>query len=243
MKIALTLTKREITSAINNKYIEYLHNAGHQPIMFDQRTKTETINEICDGLLLKGGSDIDPLFYGIENVSSFEVDPELDDFERNLFWEFVLSNKPVFGICRGFQLIFRELSSNFQGGNIPGLIFKQNIEGHDQNRKNIKRIYSSHFVTYIDALYDFDSNNIETKYKTVNSMHHQAVTKHTGKNSKKFKVENSPIIPVAWKDSVLEAFIAKDFRVLAVQWHPEEMNDIALLENIFGENNAKQIGA
>jgi putative glutamine amidotransferase len=234
MRIALTLTKREITSAINNKYLEYVHNAGLQPISFDQLTPVVAIEEICDGLLLKGGADVDPISYGFDNMSSMDIDPELDEFERQLFWAFHNANKPIFGICRGFQLIFRELAvNNGETGNIDGLIYVQHIDGHNQARKDVKRPYAFHYVKYSPQVYDLNADGDRWMFLPVNSMHHQAVTKHTGKGSKQYVQARSPIVPLAWANNVLEAYRSTNNRVLAVQWHPEEMNDVALLLNIF----------
>jgi putative glutamine amidotransferase len=236
MKIALTLTKREITSAINNKYLEYIYNAGHQPICFDQRAPVFNVGQMCDGLLLKGGSDIDPIYYGYNNASSIDIDPELDEFERQLFWTFYNAGKPIFGICRGFQLIYRELEQqNGPEGKIDGLIYVQHIEGHNQAHKDVKRPYAFHYVKHLPQLYDLNADDDRLQFLAVNSMHHQAVTKHTGKGSKQYVQARSPIVPLAWANNVLEAYRSVNSNVLAVQWHPEETNDIGLLLNIFRE--------
>jgi gamma-glutamyl-gamma-aminobutyrate hydrolase PuuD len=236
MKIALTLNKREITSAINNKYLEYVHNAGMQPLSFDQRTQPDLVSSICDGLILKGGSDLDPIYYGYDNYASISIDPELDGFERQLLWEFVNAGKPVLGICRGFQLMFRELAvERTQESKIFGFKYLQHMEGHNQAAKEVDRPYAYHYVHYQPQLYDLDSDEVwrERRYLPVNSMHHQGIQKDTGKGSKQFNVNQSPITPLAWSGQVLEAFSAVEGRMLAVQWHPEELNDIALLQNIF----------
>jgi hypothetical protein len=77
-------------------------------------------------------------------------------------------------------------------------------------------------------------------------MHHQAVKWPTfldKKNkSKRFLVDvTGPIVPLAYAPAaakepiIMEAFTVKDRNVLAVQWHPEELDDVRLLWNIFGE--------
>jgi len=234
MKIALTLNKREITSAINNKYLEYVHNANMQPICYDQRTRPEFVIDECDGLILKGGSDLDPIYYGYDNYASLDIDPELDDFERRLFWGFVDVGKPVFGICRGFQLIFRELAQERTEENrIFGFKYTQHMEGHNQTLKDVNRPYCFHYVWHTRKLYSLEDEGRERLALPVNSMHHQGIQKDTGKGSKKFDQEQSPIIPLAWSGHVLEAFSAVEGRILAVQWHPEELDDIGLLANVF----------
>lgn len=234
MKIALTLNKREITSAINNKYIDYVHNANMQPLCYDQRTRPEFVIDECDGLILKGGTDVDPIYYYSNNVTSVDVDPELDEFERQLFWGFVNLGKPVFGICRGFQLIFRELVlQRTEENRIFGFKYVQHMEGHNQSHREVERPYAFHYVEHLPKLYNLGDESREKRFLPVNSMHHQGVQKDTGKGSKQFSRGQSPIVPIAWSGHVLEAFSAVDIPVLAVQWHPEELNDLALLGNIF----------
>ena len=238
MKIALTLNKREITSAINNKYIDYVHNANMQPLCFDQRTPPETVYSMSDGLILKGGTDVDPIYYGYNNSTSVDVDPNLDEFERQLFWGFVNLGKPVLGICRGFQLIFRELAlQRTEENRIFGFKYVQHMEGHNQNHREVERPYAFHYVERTARLYNLGNDSRERTFLPVNSMHHQGVQKDTGKGSKKLDRDQSPIIPVAWSGHVLEAFAAVDMPVLAVQWHPEELDDLALLGNIFRVEN------
>ena len=59
-----------------------------------------------DGLILQGGSDVDPAFYG-ETITYARgrIDAERDRFEMDLLQAFATAGKPVFGICRGMQLI------------------------------------------------------------------------------------------------------------------------------------------
>ena len=235
MRIALTLTEHEKTSSINNKYLEYIKSAGYTPACFGAGADIQDVFEMCDGLVLKGGSDVEPLYYGDANISSMNPDPELDEFERQLMWAFARGNKPVFGICRGFQLIFREICGEEPAFDIPGLVFKQNIKDHNQSHNSVKRAIPFHFVDYLPKLYDW-SNNSRTKadqrWRRVNSLHHQGVEKAKGFN-KLYNKGESPIHILAWDGTVIEAFASKKFKILAVQWHPEEMKDIGLLKGFF----------
>ena len=67
--------------------------------------KTKAKVEDYDGLLLCGGVDINPARYGMENRGAENIDDERDDVEFQILDDFVRSEKPVFGICRGMQLI------------------------------------------------------------------------------------------------------------------------------------------
>src|SRR5271154_5162804 len=56
------------------------------------------------GLLLTGGSDINPARYGQTNAGSDEVDDARDALEMRLLAEALAGGIPVFAICRGLQL-------------------------------------------------------------------------------------------------------------------------------------------
>lgn len=58
-----------------------------------------------DGLLLPGGCDIAPSRYGQEKTAEETVDDELDAIQFAALERFLAAGKPVFGICRGHQLL------------------------------------------------------------------------------------------------------------------------------------------
>lgn len=244
MRIALTLTEHEKTSSINNKYLEFVKAAGYTPACFGVGSDVGEIFEMCDGLILKGGSDVEPMYYGDANVSSLNPDPELDEFERQLMWAFARGGKPVFGICRGFQLIFRELCNNEAAFEIPGLAFKQNIKDHNQTHNSVKRQVPFHFIDYMPKLYDWTNNSrakADQRWSRVNSLHHQGVER-TKTFKKDYDKEASPIRILAWDGKVIEAFAAVNYKILAVQWHPEEMMDVALLVGFFDAEEEMNAG-
>ena len=59
----------------------------------------------CDGLILCGGEDIDPAYYGQGMEGTQEMDLDRDRAEFAVLKAFLDAEKPVLGICRGLQLL------------------------------------------------------------------------------------------------------------------------------------------
>ncbi len=243
MKIALPVSTSKTQFYINQTYVNYINEANMTPVIVTPvNDLTEVVNQ-CDGLLLPGGIDIDPIYYGYDNLHSENIDPQKDEFERSLFTIFRENNKPTFGICRGLQLIayeFMNANTNIRDNYIH---FQQNIEGHAQvHNQGLRRDVYQHFVEYIPSiLYGFGSK--KTYRMPVNSMHHQCLLSSA---SYKLNLLASGLTITAWTDRnvkqsaklkriVIEAFTIKNWggRILAVQWHPEEVNDVDLISNFF----------
>ena len=58
-----------------------------------------------DGLVLGGGGDVDPSFYGESNQGSRNIDIKEDKLQLAAIKKFVEAGKPVFGVCRGAQVL------------------------------------------------------------------------------------------------------------------------------------------
>lgn len=149
-----------------------------------------------DGMLLTGGVDILPDRFGgtpLPNGSE-TFDPLRDSMEFALFRLFMASGKPIWGICRGFQLINIALGGDIWQ-DLPSQCGLRHSapEGAPPMR---------HFVLW------------ETGHKeTVNSYHHQAI-RRLG--------EGLRAVSLA-EDGVVEAFIHQRYPLRGVQWHPELM--------------------
>lgn len=178
--------------AQNAAYCKYVSNAGYEPILIPMETDPILIAEIADGLLLAGGIDIDPVYYGVSNYGSFGVDPEKDAAERALFHAFREFNKPIFGICRGFQLIFRELLHTHPDKEEYEMYFDylENISDHAQTGGlSVPRRFPSHQIkANIPKLFGVPEgqlvNGNPIMVTPVNSMHHQALACNFGAATK-----------------------------------------------------------
>jgi gamma-glutamyl-gamma-aminobutyrate hydrolase PuuD len=160
----------------NSAYVKYVDNAGFTPILVPMEANTEDIVNISDGLLMPGGIDIDPIYYGYSNQASFAVDPDKDAHERELFHAFRSEGKPIFGICRGFQLIAREFihAEWKQYGNWFDYI--ENIGHHSQTGNlNLRRDIPSHQVRCKKQVLYGEGGKGMTLIP-VNSMHHQCLS-------------------------------------------------------------------
>lgn len=160
-----------------------------------------------DGLLLEGGSDLWPGSYGETPLQErWAGDHVRDDYERALLAAFVAAGKPVFGVCRGLQLI-----NVAYGGSLyqdipsqrPDALVHRDAQIYDRNLHRVEFTPGSHLARlYPDAA-----------THTVNSVHHQGIKElATG-----FTVEaRCP------EDGIIEAIrYTGPAWIAAVQWHPE----------------------
>jgi putative glutamine amidotransferase len=250
--IALPTSVSKTQYYINKAYAEYVTEAGYQPLLVTPDNREADMLKMADGLLLPGGIDIDPIHYGEDNHACFNSDPAKDEFERLLFNTAQDMKLPIFGICRGFQLIIREFIDYFPAiENEDFLYFQQHVEKHNQvNEQQLSRTIHQHYVEFKPSLYGGDGGEIEAT--PVNSMHHQCLI-YTGKPGiEKFE----PLEILAWTSRgvktkvrgrqpvVCEAYrLNWGSEILAVQWHPEELKDVALLQNFFNKDDKRVIGA
>ena len=151
--------------------------------------------ETADALLLTGGGDIHPSFYGQHITAAADFDEARDRRELALTRSFAARSAPIFGICRGLQVINVAL-----GGTLH-----QHIDGHGQ-LAGADRLHETHTD---DALL----RSLYASRFTVNSAHHQSADRlGTGLRA------------VQWTDDgTVEALRHETLPIFAVQWHPERL--------------------
>lgn len=245
MKIALCMSWGDTTHFLNTAYIKYITDSGFEPILICPGNDIKRIAEECDGLMLPGGIDLDPTFYGEENYSSYKCAPDRDNFERHAYHTFLTLGKPIFGICRGFQLIVNEFIRSNQEFN-GELLFYQHIGQHSlASDRGVSRSVATHSVM-ANTKKMYGGENEQPSRIFVNSIHHQAlqaslktdilVGKETGDRLEVISFTQFGMDTKAKKNSrIIEGIDIRigESQVRAVQWHPEELQDTALLSHFF----------
>jgi putative glutamine amidotransferase len=153
-----------------------------------------------DGLLLAGGSDVDPARYGApRQPETEEPDHDRDSLETALVREALDRDLPILAICRGLQLLNTAL-----GGTLV-----QHIEGHRcPGQRDVHPIAIAP-GSRLQSILNLD------RY-AVNSRHHQCAG----------QVASGLAAAATAPDRVVEALELPGKRfVLAVQWHPEDRTD------------------
>lgn len=180
------------------KYADLVSGAAMAPVLIPPGFGRDLVNSI-DALLLPGGPDIAPWLYAQPADEHLgEVDPARDELELTALDHARAANLPILGICRGLQLINVAL-----GGTLS-----QHIS-HPQWRDDPSLMV--HEVRVVAGTLLHRALDVETT--NVNSGHHQAVD-HLA----------APLRPSAFSpDGHAEALESEELRILAVQWHPEEM--------------------
>jgi putative glutamine amidotransferase len=171
--------------------------AGAEPI--DLVPGTTTLPEL-DGLLLPGGWDVDPSFYGEQRDEKVgDTDPELDETELTLFRQARERQIPVLGICRGQQVI-----NVAMGGSLV-----QHLEDHDA--RALGRSHLAHTIE-VDPASELGKAAGEDEIH-VNSLHHQAIK----------RLADGLQESAHGEDGTVEGVESNDGLIVAVQCHPEEL--------------------
>ncbi len=200
--------------ANNRSYARAVQRAGGAPV-FIPLSEDDYLGAICetlvaklDGLLLSGGADIDPASYHEERLPFCgAIEPERDALELALTRKAMERGLPIFGICRGMQLL-----NVACGGSLYQDIVSQRTESLRHPQMEHPRDYRAHSIR-IDEKSRL-ATILDTQTHHVNSLHHQAV-----------KDAGAGLTVTAWaEDGVAEALEARDYPyALAVQYHPEEL--------------------
>ena len=188
-------------------YMHAVEVAGGLPVVISplERRNVDPLLDRLSGLLVSGGPDLDPSFYGADPHAELgPTDRAVDGFEVALCSQAFRRGIPILGICRGAQVlnVAREGTLNQHVPDLPGgLIDHREDETGEVTTHGVRVAPDSRLAAATGGGPIW-----------VNSWHHQAVDR-----------PGLDLRPVAWSvDSVIEAIEAPGGRfALGVQWHAE----------------------
>lgn len=161
---------------------------------------------LLDGLILAGGSDVDPDSYGeARHPATTGTNRARDDFEIAMAQAAIARDMPFLGICRGMQVL-----NVARGGTL--LQHLPESHGHENHRRNRGTFEGNDHPVRLTGGSLAARAAGEERHRTL-SHHHQAVDRIG---------EGLVVTGTAEEDGLTEAIELPDSRfVLGVQWHPE----------------------
>jgi len=166
----------------------------------------------CNGVVLTGGGDIHPKFYGREDATSLvhSVNEVRDEFEFAVVTRAIEKNLPILGICRGMQVCNVALG----GTMIPDV----QVKGYQNHGKGKTTALDPRHCVQIQQGTLF-SSIIGMGKGDVNTNHHQAVDR-LGRGLRATAWSPDGLVEgLEWEQPAGKAFLE------LVQWHPERMTD------------------
>lgn len=198
-------------SYVNDDFVRSVVEAGGVPIIlpfigdFDEDLLNAYFNKL-DGLILTGGHDVDPGTYGKDPLPKLnETWKERDNFDIILIEKALEKKIPIFGICRGMQM----LNVYFKGTLFQDLSYRK--------EESIMHVQKNEYNIPIHWVYFKEGNTFSEilgKQFFANSWHHQAVD----------KLGEGLTVCGTSSDGIIEAFENSDKKIWGAQWHPEMMS-------------------
>ena len=194
---------------LNTDFVNACNNYGNTAVIFGPHENSESIDvSKFDAIIISGGGDINPNFYGEEKLEkTIRVSDHRDKTELAMLKSAEENNVKTLAICRGHQLL-----NVYKGGTLY----------QDLQDNGFTQI--DHDKPFDDARSHIHNVKIEDNSKLhkiiqqieiqVNSIHHQAINK-LGQDLK---------VVAKSSDSVIEGVEATNgWDAVGVQWHPENM--------------------
>jgi putative glutamine amidotransferase len=201
-------------------YTRALRDAGAIPIVLpaiqgSEEEDAADVVRLLDGLLLAGGTDIHPETYGasMDPERTQKPDRARDRFEIALVHHAKKRDLPIFGICRGFQIL--------------NVAYGGTLDQHRPHEVSKRVTLDSLRVEAIDLSVNAGSlltAALGTDRLQVYCLHHQAVD----------RIGNGLQVTSSASDGLIEGLEdPKAPFILGVLWHPEQMTDSIDAQHIY----------
>jgi putative glutamine amidotransferase len=209
------------------RYVDKVSTAGGLPVLLPPADGAAGLLPRLDGLVLSGGSDVDPARYGEpahEEAGPFY--PARDSAELELCRHALASGLPVLGICRGLQVINVALGGTLYQ-HLPDIV------GNDSHSPELSG-YGTHKVSVASG--SQLSAILGRSEAAVPTHHHQAIDRL-----------GAGLKATAWTDDgVIEATEFDQAAgvpfMIAVQWHPEAGDDLSLFTALVAAASERTLG-
>lgn len=192
------ITKGAMYNYVRRTYGQAVAKAGGQPIFIDPSINPWAAAELCDGIVISGGEDIDPSLYGQAMQNATVLEPrERTDWERQLIDTCNEWDVPILGVCYGSQLL-----NVHYGGTLHqdvGAAFGEK-QAHGSSAAPVR-----HRINFELDLLGFHAG--DAVY--VEARHHQAVN----------ELGTGMVAVARANDGCIEAIAGNGH--FGVQWHPE----------------------
>jgi putative glutamine amidotransferase len=205
-----------------DKYASWVQRADSQVEIVKLSWRENNAAELdrCHGVVLTGGEDVHPRFYGsperVTELDPKEVNERRDEFELEIIGRTLQKELPLLGICRGLQI-----ANVCFGGTLVVDLPSTGKPGHSKSQ-GYDRAHSVKLTA--GTLLEKSTG---TDHGEVNSAHHQAADR-IGQGLRLSAISNDGVIEgLEWMEPDRKPFL------LLVQWHPERMPD---LESPFSKN-------
>ena len=212
-------------------YVDAVQRAGGMALLLPPDARLEEdpddVLDLLDGLILAGGADVDPSFYGADpHPATRDTVPERDAFEIALARRALERDLPLLGICRGMQLM-----NVARGGTLEQHL--PDSHGHEDHRR-------------VSGTFDGADHDVRLEPGSLaaraageelhgtKSHHHQGVD-----------VIGEGLVVSGWStlDELPEALELPERRfALGVQWHPEADETSRLIAALVEEAAAARRG-
>ena len=202
--IGITFSSNSISGTSKN-YIRAIEEFGGIPRILYPGISEDDYTDI-NGLLLTGGPDIDPVRYDEKGHETTDINTKRDELEFPVFNWALKEDLPIFGICRGIQImnvatgssLYQDIPSQFTNR----LTHKITANSNDSWHKI--RIQPGSLLNQITG----------DTIAEVNSRHHQSVK----------VIGEGFTVTAQSNDGIIEAIEDRSKRfMLGVQYHPERM--------------------